>query len=100
MQNNFVLDTTGFDAAISAFQKAKEAYDAARELIEEGTDTLEDAWKGEGGGKYESTSKKIRMMLADDGESLQFVIDNLVEIRARYAETDTQIASKIDSAEI
>ena len=94
------VDTTGFDDAIAAFGEAKQSYTNARELLNKGTDDLKYSWKGEGGDKFKSVSREVLRLLQDDGESLEYVVKNLQQIRAAYIEADTTIAGKIDGTDI
>lgn len=94
------IDTTGFDNAIIAFNEARENYNAAREVIQNSTETLRGCWKGRGGEKFEDISKRILQMLKDDGDSLICIADNLARIRQRYVDVDTRIGKTIEQTEI
>lgn len=89
------VDTTGFDEAIQSFQKALEAYTGARITIANQTKNLINQWEGAGGDKFKSVTNKILRALDDDGESLQYIIDNLIDIKASYAEWDAEMAGKL-----
>ena len=89
------VDTTGFDDAIQGFQKALAAYKNARSVISNQTSNLINHWEGEGGKKFKNVTTKILKALDDDEESLKYIIENLISIKASYAEWDTQMAGKL-----
>lgn len=91
------VDTSGFDNAIVAFHSALDAYRDARNLLNNRTTTLASHWEGSGGDKFRDVTGKIMKLLEDDGESLNYIIQNLEEIRRTYKEADQKIANKIEN---
>lgn len=93
------VDTTGFDNAIAALNRALDAYKEARSVLQNRATSLDSDWEGRGGDKYRRVSRMMFRALDDDGESLSYIAENLAIIRKAYQDADQKVARKIEATE-
>lgn len=92
------VDTSGFDAAISAFNKAMETYSECRDQFSRQSTTLIGKWQGVAGEQYKTSYNNIQRSLTDNLESLKYIIENLETVRQTYHDWDAETKATIQNS--
>lgn len=89
------FDSTGFEPLANAFSTCIQAYNTSREKIVQAQKTVKENWEGETKDAFEEIYEQMFMALADCGDILAAMNNELQAALATYISADQSAAREI-----